>query len=337
MTDWHMRREIAEQPELLRRCAPAWEARAQALRAHLDARRQWVLVGRGSSGNACTFAAYLQGLRTGRHPIELRPWIVTQEVPQADWSDTTALVYSLSGESTDVAAAARWLRDRGAYVVGVTNAERPDCRLGEASDTLFHLGIGAEQAVPATKSYCAQLVVSAALCGFPIVQAAQEIAASIEALLAPDGVTAVVDFLEQARVAVFIARGPALAAALDAALKLQETAAQPSLAWSAAEYFHGPIRATSAEDRVVLLADTDEPLDSVQAVASALLGRNVPFLRVGPRSQERADVLSLDMPQERWARTPVLAALSQLVALALAERRGLDPDAPAGIQKITMT
>lgn len=336
MTDWNMGREIAEQPQMLRRCAKAWQARALELRPRIKG-RQLVLVGRGSSGNACTFAAYLDGLHSGRAPIELRPWIVTQEVPRADWSDTTALVFSLSGESTDVAMTAGWLRDRGAHVIGVTNAERPDCRLGTASDELFHLGIGPERAVPATKSYCAQLVTAAALCGFPIEEAAEEIAQAIEALLVPDALTPVVDFLAEARTVVWIARGPALAAALDAALKLQETAAMPALAWSAAEYFHGPIRAAAAEDRVVLLADTEEPLDSVQAVATTLIGRGTPFLRVGPRSPTRVDVLSLQMPKERWARTPILAMLSQKVALSLAERRGLDPDAPAGIQKITMT
>lgn len=330
-----MYEEIAAAPALLRERSRGWFHTAQQLRDTYLNRQHLALLGRGTSGNACTFAAYLYGLRTGRHAIEFRPWLVTQDVPNANYSDTAALVYSYSGRSTDIAAAAAWLKERGANVVGVTNTDDADCLLGKASHGLFTLGVGEERAVPATKSYCAQLFASAALCGFEIEAPAMDAARCMDALLKSTVAQDLAEFLRDARSVAWIARGPALAAALDAALKLQETAATPSAGWSAAEYLHGPIGATEAQDRVVLLADADTPADSMSATASALLGRGVPFVRVGAGGLTTP--LSLELPDERWARTVVLSMLSQLVAVHLAQARGLDPDAPRGLRKVTLT
>ena len=66
----HMRDEVTSQPELLRSLAPSWATQAANGRKALGDRPNLALVGRGSSGNACTFATYLWSLQTGRHPIE---------------------------------------------------------------------------------------------------------------------------------------------------------------------------------------------------------------------------------------------------------------------------
>ena len=138
------------------------------MRRTMDGRGTTVVLGRGSSGNAATFAAYLWTMRTGRHPVEFRPWLATQPLPEADWSDAAALAFSASGRSTDVALASTWLRGRGARVVAVTEAADPEAHLVRASDEVFALGAGPERAVPATKSFTAQIFAAAALCGYPI-------------------------------------------------------------------------------------------------------------------------------------------------------------------------
>lgn len=338
MSEHHMATEIDEQPPLLRQNAPAWQASAEAARAASQGYRDLALVGRGSSGNACTFASYLLGLKTGRHPIEFRPWLASQEeVPDCDWSDTVVHAYSVSGQSTDVTNAAAWLRHRGARVIGVTNAE-DDCALGRISDELVRLQVGAEKAVPATKTFTAQLFIAAALAGYPIAAAAEEVADAMGHVEAED-IERLVEFIDGARTLSIIARGPALGAALDAALKLQESAAMPCTAYSAAEFLHGPIGAISAADRVLLFADKGGGAESLEAVRTALIGRRTPFLTLddGDTTTLGPSSIPLPLPEERWCRAPMFVYVAQRGALALAGRRGLDPDAPLGLNKVTLT
>lgn len=335
----YMEREIEEQPEVLRRRAAGWQQRCDAVRGILESRRQRALLGRGSSGHATVFHAYLYGLRSGRQAIDFRPWLTTQETAPADWSDTAALAFSVSGESTDVARAARWLRERGAFVLGVTNRPGSDSRLASAADRLIHFDAGPERAVPATKTFTAQLFVAAGLCGKPIEEAARETAGALESLLGGATPGRVADFLEGARTVLWIGRGLALAGALDAALKLQEGAGVPSLGYSAAEVLHGPIGYLDGSDRAVLFLDSDEPVESVEAAVAALAARGTPFLLLTSRESaaRRPDALALPLPHPRWARTPVFAVLAQKVALELARRRGRNPDRPPGLQKVTYT
>ncbi len=346
MMDCHMAKETREQPGLVRRMVPTWARSSEKALAVLEARRQLAVVGRGSSGNACTFATYLYAMHHGRHPIEFRPWICTQpSAREVRWDDAGVFAYSSSGQSTDVAQTALWLKERGAAVVGVTNGPA-DSNLARASDALVSLDAGEERAVPATKSFTAQLFATAALCGFPIEPVAEPIAASMDSILASDAASRIADFITGGRVVAWVARGPALAAARDAALKVQEAVGMVSSAWSAAELLHGPIGALSRLDRIVLMQDTPAPAESLDAVSVNLLARGAPHLMVadtetsaaGDRPHAHFDLsVRVPLPQPRWARTIVFAFLSQVVTLELAERAGINPDHPRGLNKVTLT
>jgi glucosamine--fructose-6-phosphate aminotransferase (isomerizing) len=294
------------------------------------------LIGRGSSGNACTFAAYLFMLRTGRHPVEFRPWVTTQTLPEADWSDTVAYAFSASGQSIDVGEALRWLKARGALTVAVSATRDASVPLVALADAAFSLNCGAEKAVPATKSFSAQLFAAAALAGYPMVDAATQAAQAMEALLKSEAVPTLASFLQGGRTVAWVARGPSLAGALDAALKTQESLGMPAFAYSMAEFLHGPIGMFHPADRVILFSGADEPMESKQAVVATLLARGVSFLTIGTDATHEAG-LPIRLPDERWARTPVFAFLAQLACEELARRLGLDADAPANLQKVTRT
>lgn len=332
----HMLNEALETPGILRREWAGWEAQAATIRQAAAGRSTVALIGRGSSGNACAFASYLVALETGRQPIEFRPWLTTQDLPKADWSDTVAYAYSVSGQSTDIAASVDWLRRRGALAVGITAAEDTDIHLADATDHLFRLHCGPEVAVPATKSFNTQLFAAAALAGFPLEEAALQTADALEALHKGTAIQDVATFLEGGRLLGWIARGPSLAGVRDAALKLQESVGRAAVAYSTAEVLHGPIAMFRPEDRVLLFSGADEPMDSKRAVASTLLARGVPLLTLGTDTTREAG-LPLPLPDARWARTAVLAYLSQLVCVELAQRAGLNPDAPAHLKKVTIT
>jgi len=331
-----MAQEARSAPQILRSQAQRWQREANTIRGLVAGRQTVVLLGRGSSGNVCSFASYLFALQSGRQPIEFRPWLTTQDLPAADWQDAVAYAFSYSGESTDIAASAEWLRERGALVVAVSEAESYDAHLLKPAHQLIRLGCGTEQAVPATKSVIAQLFVAAALAGYDIVQAAEETAACLLQIDA-DGIPAqLATFLAGARTVTWLARGPSYGGALDAALKLQESVGIPAFGFSTAEYLHGPIAAASPADRVVIFSGADEPMASKQAVTAALLARAVPFICLGG-NQHREAQLPLPFPQMRWARTALLAYIAQLACATLAERSGINPDVHPALHKVTQT
>ncbi|MHB1200584.1 MAG: SIS domain-containing protein [Polaromonas sp.] len=336
MSNSHMANEARSAPLVLHSEAPRWQREATGIRRLVAGRPLSVLVGRGSSGNVCTFASYLFALQTGRQPVEFRPWLTTQPLPAADWSDAAVYAFSNSGNSTDVAATAEWLRARGALVVAISEADAPDAHLLKPAHHIIRLGCGPERAVPATKSVVAQLFIAAALAGYEIELAAEQTAACMLRIDADGVPSRLAAFLAGARTVTWLARGPSCAGALDAALKLQESVGVPSTGYSMAEYLHGPIAAASPEDRVVLFSGADEPMESKQAVTAALLARAVPFLCLGSDRTPEAQ-LPMPFPQARWARTALLAYIAQLACSDLAERYGINPDQHPSLLKVTKT
>ena len=341
--DWRMTHEIAEQPDLFEDCASTWQDRARRLHDATEDRPRLVLLGRGSSRNASVFASHLAGVHTGLHPVEFRLWVTTRDdVPRAHFNDTTVFAYSASGQSTDIARACRWLSDRGAFIIGITNADDANCALGEAADELLLLDVGDERAVPATKTFNAQLFASAALLGLDIIDAVTDTARCLRQLQDSSLSHRLADFLDGGQTAAWIARGPSLGAARDAALKCRECARLDSTGWSSAEIQHGHIGSLDANDRAIIFSDANQPAGSFSSVAKAFLGRNTPFLVVGldyyrDNDGSAAPQMDIPLPQAHWARAPVFAFLAQQTALQLAVRRGLNPDCPSGLQKVTET
>lgn len=355
MTQSHMQFEVAEQPTLVRRQAQGWKSRGQDLRTKLQSRRQVIVVGRGSSGNAALYFTYLWAISSGRQPLDFRLWVAQENNNVGDYSDCVVLAFSASGQSTDVTRACAWLKERGALVLGVTAAQDASCRLGGVADELFLLNCGLEKAVPATKSFVSQLAAAAALSGMPIQDRASAIASSIEKTLVSPASNTMAEFIVGARSVIMLGRGLLLGAVHDAALKLQETTGLSSCAYSTAEFFHGPLGCVSPEDRVVLFLSGDAELEL--RLLKSLAERDVPVrvvMRQTPSISEDAAAVIQRFVAERstggqmgmldlattghdWSDVFALIALAQMTCLALCGRMGRSPDAPPLLKKVTET
>jgi len=95
------------------------------------------------------------------------------------------------------------------------------------------------------------------------------------------------------------------------------------------------VGSASAAHRAVIFVDQQQPADSLEAAGAAFLARGTPVLRVGAAGE--GHTLSIPLPAERWARAAVFGLLSQRTALHMATLRGLDPDSPVGLRKVTLT
>src|SRR5689334_10160466 len=144
-----MRREMAEQPEVL--------ARLLSSRIPVDVERPAgvIIVARGSSDHAAVYGRYLLELAT-RRPVALAaPSLFTRYGAQTDASGWLVVGVSQSGRTPEIVDVVERLRATGGRAIAITNDEGSP--LAEAAETVVGLGAGTEQAVPATKTFTAQM------------------------------------------------------------------------------------------------------------------------------------------------------------------------------------
>ena len=334
-----MAAEMAEQPGVLRRLAAARAdivgQIAALLPGHLAGT---VLVARGSSDHAAIYGRYAIELASGRPVALAAPSLHTLYGAKVDYSGYLVVAVSQSGETPEIVTVTEALRRAAARTVAITNS--PESPLGRAAEATIPLGAGAELALPATKTFTAQLA------AFSFVAEAMGAVpwSGDDWNRLPDALEAVLSDEAPARRAartigdseglISVGRGFLLAVALEAALKLKETAGILAEGYSAADLRHGPIAVI--EDGVPVLAFrvAGPAAPGMDELARDLERRGAAVLRIA--DDEDADVpLPRDLP-EPLGLIPA-AVRAQQVAHELALARGLDPDAPAGLTKITPT
>ncbi|GAW48734.1 MULTISPECIES: SIS domain-containing protein [unclassified Nocardioides] len=331
----NMAAEMVEQPDRVRAAFGGVQARTEALAPLLGSARQVILLGRGSSRSASTYAA--EAFRS----IAGLPAAVVSPAHLA-WSTSGALhgalvvAVSQSGESTEILAASRAALERGADLVVVTNSE--NSALGglvdDARRLLFHAG--REVAVPATKSFTTSLA-----CLLGLAAAGQPELLREAATAVPDLMAAVLED-ETTRIDVsaasdFVCAGEGYAEAVgeEGAIKLRETLSRPVASFETSEFLHGSVNSVTAGTAVLLTASDDVGVHLCEEAAREAARRGARTVTINAAPSTGADQhVRLPATPSHWA--PFLAVLPlQRAAHDAAIARGLDPDTPAGLSKVT--
>ena len=335
-----MRSEIAGVPgaaeALLARGAGAVAAAAGALR-ELDP-PVIVTAARGSSDHAASYFKYLCELRLGRPVASVGPSVASIYGAPMRLAGAAFLGISQSGASPDIAAAARAARGGGALTVVLTN--EPASPLAAEADITLALEAGAERSVAATKTFVNSAVAAAMLVAEwaqddELRRALRALPEALDRAIAADWSPAR-EALAGAASAFCLGRGPALAMAGEAALKLKETCRLHAECYSAAEVLHGPVSLVREGFPVLALASCDRAEAQVAEVADDLAAKGGVVFAATDQVR-RARVL----PAIRTGH-PLLDPIPLIASLyAMAERtaadRGLDPDAPEHLRKVTET
>ncbi len=299
--------------------------------------RAVITCARGSSDHAATYAKYLietraQVLTASAAPSVSSVYGVTQDV-----RGCLFIAISQSGRSPDLLASVHSAKASGATILALCNSA--DSPLVAAADLVIELRAGRETSVAATKSYIASLAAIARLVASWTQNAALE--SSLEKL--PDLLdqgwaldwSAALPELESAANLYVVGRGLGLGAAQETALKCKETCGMHAEAFSSAELRHGPYTLLRKGFPALLFAQRDATLPGVEALAGELARRGVPVLLAGARAAGAVWLPTLDAVAEL---APILLVQSAYRMIAsLAVRRGLDPDHPPHLQKITET
>ena len=368
-----MRVEIAEQPEALRRTFDALLPQVGALEALGRETRQVLFIARGSSDNAAVYGQYLCSVHAGRLASLAAPSVATVYRADLDLRGVLAVGVSQSGATEEIVTTLEWARRCGARTAAVTNVAGSP--LAEAADVPLITQAGTELAVPATKTYTTQLAALAVLAlsigkargaeaeeprvvvgaGLEAPHGAStvgsEAGAGVEGLLAvPDAVEAMLEVAPAAEVLaerltyvdtlVVSGRGFAYSTALELSLKLKETCYVTAVGLSYADLVHGPIAIVDADTPALLVAAASGPvLPEMTGLAGRIADAGADVYGIGG-GRELAAVCRSTLPGPSLPEHLAPFALvvpGQLLVEALARTKGLDPDAPRGLDKVTQT
>jgi len=351
-----MLEETRQQPAALARTLDEGLATLNELRQQFETKppRLVVLVARGTSDNAAQFGRYLIEI-TARIPVSLAaPSIVTLYESPVDLTNVLVVGISQSGESTDTNAVLEDARRRGAATVGITN--EPRSRLARIAERVLLARAGREESVAATKTYTCQLMTLYLLAfalGAPV---------SLEVLRRlPEWVDRVLDLEERIGEiaerytfmsrAVTVGRGLNYANALELGLKLMETCYVVAERFSPADLMHGPIALVERGFPVFVFAPSGVTWPSMGALLDRLEDLKAETLVItdegNPEAASKpARLIQLpltaaceegaDGPRDLYTAIPYIVP-AQLFAAQLAAIKGLNPDRPRTLHKVTRT
>jgi glucosamine--fructose-6-phosphate aminotransferase (isomerizing) len=343
-----MLEEIREQPAALERTLRLGLKAAAVLARDVAKKRPKliVLAARGTSDNAAQFGRYLLEITTGI-PVSLAaPSLYTLYDAKIDLKNALIVAISQSGESTDTNLVLERGREQGALTVGITN--EPESSLAKLAEHLFYVRAGRERSVAATKTYTGQLM--------SIYLLAHALGAKIKlddlrkvpdwassALALEQQITARAERYRFMERAIVVGRGLNYANAFEFALKLMETCYVVAERFSAADFLHGPIAMVERSFPMFLFAPSGVTWEGMRDMIQRLAALNAETLvftdtsnRAAIESNPRAVVIPAKLSREWYTPIPYIIP-AQIFAATLAAWKGIDPDRPRTLSKVTRT
>jgi glucosamine--fructose-6-phosphate aminotransferase (isomerizing) len=335
-----MAHEIAEAPQAVARQAAGLAQPIAELVARLKRRPPQVVVtcARGSSGHAATYAKHLIERSIGTPVAEAAPNIASVYGRRLNLKDQLFLAISQSGRSDDLIEMALSARSAGALTVALVNAT--DGPLTRACDIVLPIGAGPEQSVAASKTFVAtvsavQRLIAAWISDAALARAVDALPERLAEASALDWSEAVAA-LSRTTSLVTIGRGPTLAIAREASLKLKETCNLHAEAFSGAEFLHGPVALAAARYPIVMFMPNDQAAPGMRQLAADLRRKGAALLTAEPGDAAPGRLPALPA---RHPETDAVCLVQSFYAMLirLADRLGLDVDRPRHLQKVTRT
>ena len=332
--------EFQEAPAALRRQSELIAHPLAELVGHLQRRPPNLVMtcARGSSANAAVFGKHLIERWLGIPVAAAAPNIATIYRKRLRLSGQLFLSVSQSGRSDDLIEAASLAKAAGALTAAIVNDV--DSPLAAASDIVLPMGAGPESGIAATKTFVATLAALLRLAGAWAGEG--ELATAVARL--PDRLSSAAELdwraglplLSEAESVIAIGRGPTLAIAREAALKLKEGCDLHAEAFSGAEFLHGPIALVSAGYPVLIFLPTDAAAGGLRELSDILSRKGAAVLCAGCMQN---GAIALPVLQGDHPETDCVCLIQSFYRFLgeLATVRGVDLEKPRHLQKITRT
>ncbi len=341
-----MRKEIFEQPEVLRKCIETNGITVTALVAALKKHdvKFISIAARGTSDHAAIFGKYVFEYLVGCPTCLAAPSIASVYGRKLDLRGTLVIGISQSGMAQDVLEYLEEGKGAGAITASITN--NIDSPLAKAAEFHLFCNAGLEKSVAATKTFVTEMMLLLMtgliwsgntdylkLCG----TVPDLLEQSLESL--EGSAKQAAEHLKNIRDCITLSRGFSYPIALESALKIQETCYVKAKGYSVSDFYHGPIAIADESLQTILIAPESKMMHDFEQVAKRLREAHAGLTIISPSESLRsyADFF-FPVPKTDEITAPfVNAAAIQLLACKLADEKGINPDMPRMLKKVTIT
>ncbi len=340
---YFMEKEIREEPQKLLEAYRMNLEKIEYIASEFKLRniRHVVLAARGSSDHAGVYFKYLMEILVGI-PVSLSaPSVITAYHGQLDLSDTMTIGISQSGQAEDVMAVVSRAKAMNALTVSVTND--PGSPLAKMAKYHLDQCAGKEKSVAATKTFTAEMYLLALLVerisqNKKLKEELDDLPRLMDETMSLDSkITTMAKSFKTIGSCFVIGRGLNDAIALEIALKLQETSYIQAFGYATSDFCHGPFALVEEGSVALLLAPEDETFPDSENITKRLYKAGA--MIVALTDDEGLDVKDkIVLPKSGEYVKPFLFTMAgQLLALRVSEAKGIDPDHPRNLKKITIT
>jgi glutamine---fructose-6-phosphate transaminase (isomerizing) len=304
-------------------------------RIHRAKPRVVVFCGRGSSGHVGVYLRYLFEAKLGLLASAAAPSVVTAYQRPPDMRDALFVVVSQSGKSPDIVMATKAARKYGGLTLAIVNAK--DSPAAISSELVLPIEAGPELSIAATKSVVLSMLAGVQLVGMlggdkELIRDVRRLPDRFASALACDW-TAWATSAANSAAAFVVGRGYGLGCVREIALKVAEVLRVPALGYSAAELLHGPRASISATTPVLVLRQNDEAAAAVDDFIREMNASRQTIFSVGGAGGTLPWIGDSNPVCD-----PILMLIPAYLAIERAARRkGLDPDSPPHLSKVTRT
>lgn len=283
-----------------------------------------MLIGRGSSDHAGSFAKYLIEIEMQIPTFTAAPSVTTVYGKRLKLDGILVIVISQSGKSPDIIEQSRQAKEAGAFCIALVNEN--DSPLADIVDCLIPLYAGEEKSIAATKSFIAtlsavmHLVASWADCD-ELMEATKQIPSALK-IACESKPQLTHALLSDVNNLVVLGRGLGFAASKEIALKIKEVCAIHTESFSSAEFFHGPVSLLQQSLKLINIQVNDESKAVHDMQIKNLLGRGAKIINL-----HQCD----NCLHPRVAPFAVLQRF-YLDVEQVAIAKGLNPDEPVGLK-----
>jgi glucosamine--fructose-6-phosphate aminotransferase (isomerizing) len=338
-----MEKEIFQQKSCLENAYKINLPVLEDIAAHLKRNKikSVIFAARGSSDNSGVLFKYLFETIC-KIPVSFAaPSVITLYNSKIDYSSSLVIGVSQSGQAADVLAIIEEANNQKAMTITITNY--PDSPLAKAGTYHLFLDTGEEKSVAATKTFMTQMYLLSQLVGY--IGENEELITDLKNL--PEKLEFSDSVLEKIKTeakkykevnsAFILGRGYQYAIAKEFALKMQETTYIQALSYSIADFYHGPFAMISKDSFAIVLVPEDETYEDGLKMLEALKNADSQVLAV--TTDENLDVKEkIVIPSISKYQAPFINIfVGQYFCLNLALTKGLNPDEPRGLKKVTVT
>lgn len=339
--------EILEEPSVLERIEKENESALIAFANEFKKRKitHITFAARGTSDHASIFGQYLYTIIGGAVAGLATCSAITAYGADVSYSNDLVIGISQSGSAADVSEVLASARAKGALTLAITNYR--DSRLAKAAEHHLFCAAGEELSVAATKTFTSQIALLILSCAYAydnkaLLEDFRKVTPILRETLSflGDNVSRYSESFVSCEDGFILSRGLSYSIALEASLKLQETCYMKIRGSAVSDFWHGPLAQIEKDTPVIVLCPSGKCLENCDEMAEKIrsIGANLLVVTDNSAIAEKYErSLLLPCTGSEFTSPIVFASFAQCFAESLCAAKGLDPDSPRNLKKVTVT